>query len=147
MNNRQAQLEEAIGMMSQEIGTTKELLEMLFVPQAPMTTKGDNVVEERRAEQQAAKTTMRGKAASGHHTKLAPSHELNLPSQPYRIARRQTLRLDHPNLTMEQCQASHRGPWHQQDHRRKSELEEDQSQCAMCSTDSARTLRKTCTFT
>ena len=55
-------------MMSQEIGTIKELLERLFVPQAPKTTRGDNVVEERRTEQQAAKTNTRGKVASGHHT-------------------------------------------------------------------------------
>ena len=32
MNNCQAQLEEAVGMMSQKIGTIKELLERLFVP-------------------------------------------------------------------------------------------------------------------
>ena len=32
MNNRQAQLKEAIGVMSQEIGTIKELLERLFIP-------------------------------------------------------------------------------------------------------------------
>ena len=64
MNAHQVQLEEAIGMISQEIGTIKELLERLFVPQAPATTRGDNVVEERRTKQQAAKTTMRGKVAS-----------------------------------------------------------------------------------
>ena len=50
-------------MMSQEIGTIKELLEGLFVQQAPTTTRGDNALEERRAEQQAAKTTMLGKVA------------------------------------------------------------------------------------
>ena len=66
MNNCQAQLEEAIGMMSQEIGTIKELLERLFIPQALITTKGDNAVEERRIEQQIVKTTTCGKAASGH---------------------------------------------------------------------------------
>ena len=68
MNARQVQLKEAIGVMSQEIGTTKELLERLFVPQALMTTRGDNAVEERRTEQQAAKTTTRGKVASGRLT-------------------------------------------------------------------------------
>ena len=68
MNARQVQLEEAVGVMSQEIGTIKELLERLFVPQAPTTTRGDNAVEEWRTEQQAAKTTTRGKVASGHHT-------------------------------------------------------------------------------
>ena len=68
MNNRQTQLEEAVGMMSQEIGTIKELLERLFVPQAPTTTRGDNAVEERCAKQQAAKTTARGKVASGRRT-------------------------------------------------------------------------------
>ena len=30
MNNRQAQLEEAVGLMSQEIGTIKQLLERLL---------------------------------------------------------------------------------------------------------------------
>ena len=60
--------------MSQEIGTIKELLKRLFVPQAPETTRGDNAVEERRTEQQATKTTTRGKAASGRRTnsQLAP---------------------------------------------------------------------------
>ena len=48
--NCQAQLEEAVGMMSQEIGTIKELLKRLFVPQAPTATRGDNAVEKRRAE-------------------------------------------------------------------------------------------------
>ena len=47
MNARQVQLEEAVGVMSQEIGTIKELLERLFVPQTPVTTRGDNDVEER----------------------------------------------------------------------------------------------------
>ena len=68
MNNRHTQLDEAVGMMSQEIGTIKELLERLFIPQPLMTTRGDNAVEERRDEQQAAKTTTRGKVASGSRT-------------------------------------------------------------------------------
>ena len=46
MNNRQTQLEEAVGMMNQEINTIKELLERLFVPQAPTTIRGDNAIEE-----------------------------------------------------------------------------------------------------
>ena len=68
MTNHQAQLEEAVGVMSQEIGTIKQLLERLLVPRAPRTTKGDTAVEERRVEQQAAKTTMCGKAASRRRT-------------------------------------------------------------------------------
>ena len=68
INNCQAQLEEAIGAMSQEMSTIKEFLERLFVPQATMITRGDVVVEERHTEQQVAKTTMRGKVASGRHT-------------------------------------------------------------------------------
>ena len=32
MNAHQVQLEEAVGVMSQKIGTIKELLERLFVP-------------------------------------------------------------------------------------------------------------------
>ena len=51
MNARQVQLKEAVGVMSQEIGTIKELLKRLFVPEAPMTMRGDNVVEERHTEQ------------------------------------------------------------------------------------------------
>ena len=54
--------------MSQEISTIKGLLERLFVPQAPTTTRGDVTVEERRTEQQAALTTTRGKVASGRRT-------------------------------------------------------------------------------
>ena len=50
MNNHQTQLKEAVGMMSQEIGTIKEFLERSFVSQAPKTTRGDNAVEERCAE-------------------------------------------------------------------------------------------------
>ena len=65
INNRQAQLEEAVGAMSQEMSTIKELLKRLFVPQAPMTTRGDVAVEERRTGQQAAKTTTRGKVPLG----------------------------------------------------------------------------------
>ena len=68
MTNHQAQLEEAVGVMSQEIGTIKQLFERLLIPRAPAMTKGDTAVEERRAEQQAAKTTMRGKAALRHRT-------------------------------------------------------------------------------
>ena len=62
------QLEEAVGVMSQEMSTIKELLENLFVPQAPAMIRGDDVVEERRAEQQTAKTITRGKAAFGCRT-------------------------------------------------------------------------------
>ena len=51
IKNRQAQLKEAVGAMSQEMSTIKELLKRLFDPQAPTTTKGDVVVEERRTEQ------------------------------------------------------------------------------------------------
>ena len=47
MNNHQTQLKESIGMMSQEIGTIKELLERLFVPQAP---RGNDAVEKQRTE-------------------------------------------------------------------------------------------------
>ena len=68
MSNRQSQLEEAVGVMSQEIGTIKQLLEGLLVPRAPATKKGDTTVEERRAKQQAAKTTTRGKSALGRCT-------------------------------------------------------------------------------
>ena len=39
INNRQAQLEEAVGAMSQEMSTIKELLERLFVSQ-PDDNKG-----------------------------------------------------------------------------------------------------------
>ena len=49
MNANQVQLEEAVGMMSQEMSTIKELLER-FIPQAPATTRGDNAVEERRTD-------------------------------------------------------------------------------------------------
>ena len=52
INHRQAQLEEAVGAMSQEMSTIKELLERLFVPQGRMITRGD--------------VTTRGKVASRH---------------------------------------------------------------------------------
>ena len=85
--NHQAQLEEAIGAMSQELSNIKGFLERLFVPQAPTTTRGDAAVEERRTEQQAAKTTTRGKVASGRRTNSqqvpqsqAESTQLAVPS-------------------------------------------------------------------
>ena len=68
INHHQAQLEEVVRAMSQEMSTIKELLERLFVPQAPTITKGDVAVEERHTKQQADKTTMHGKVASGHRT-------------------------------------------------------------------------------
>ena len=68
IRDRQVQLEEAIGAMSQEMSNIKGLLERLLVPQAPTTIRGDVAVEERCTEQQLAKTTTRGKAASGHRT-------------------------------------------------------------------------------
>ena len=46
MTNRQAQLEEVVGVISQEIGAIKKLLERLLVPRAPTTTKGDTIIEE-----------------------------------------------------------------------------------------------------
>ena len=70
INHRQAQLEEAVEAMSQEMSTIKELLERLFVSQASTITRGDFAVEERRTEQQAAKTTTRGKVASRRHMNL-----------------------------------------------------------------------------
>ena len=68
MNAHQVQLEEVVGVMSQEMNTIKELLERLLIPQAPATKRGDDAVEERGAEQQAAKTTTSGKVASRHRT-------------------------------------------------------------------------------
>ena len=68
ISNRQAQLKEAVGVMSQKMSTIKGLLERLFVPQAPMTTRSDVAVEERRTEKQVAKTTTHGKVASGRRT-------------------------------------------------------------------------------
>ena len=46
MNNHQAQLEEVVGVMSQEISIIKQLLERLLVSPAPTTTRGDTTVEE-----------------------------------------------------------------------------------------------------
>ena len=68
MNARQVQLEEVVGVLSQEIGTIKELLKRLFVPQAPATMRGDNAVEEWCTKQQATKTTTNGKVALGRRT-------------------------------------------------------------------------------
>ena len=51
MANHQTQLEEAVGVMSQEICTIKQLLERLLVPRAPMVTKGETIIKERRTEQ------------------------------------------------------------------------------------------------
>ena len=66
MTNHQMQLEEVIGVMSQEIGTIKQLLERLLVPRALMATRGEIIIEEQPTEQQSAKTTVSGKVASGH---------------------------------------------------------------------------------
>ena len=64
MANRQMQLEETVGAMSQEISTIKQLLDRLVVPRAPTTTRGETAIEERRVEQQTAKTSTRGNVAS-----------------------------------------------------------------------------------
>ena len=106
ISNCQAQFKETAGVMSQEIDTIKQLLERLLILWVLVTTRGDTTVEERCIEQQAAKTTTRGKAASGRRTN---SRRLNLPIQPYQTIKRRTLRLDYPNLIMQRCQASHRG--------------------------------------
>ena len=103
MTNRQAQLEEAIKVMSQEIGTIKQLLKRLLVPRALKTTKGDTVAKERRAEQQAAKTAMRGKATSGHRTnsQQVPRSQVESTHSAAPNNKRHTPRLDHPDLIME----------------------------------------------
>ena len=44
--NRQMQLEETVGVMSQEIGTIKQLLERLVVPLALTTARGETIAEE-----------------------------------------------------------------------------------------------------
>ena len=68
MTNLHAQLEEPVGVMSQEIGTIKQLLKRLLVPRAPTETKGETAIEEQSIEQQAAKTTMHGKTTSRRRT-------------------------------------------------------------------------------
>ena len=68
MTNCQMQLEQAVGVMSLEIGIIKQLLERLLVPQALTTTKGVTAVKKWRTEQQAAKPTTRGKVALGRYT-------------------------------------------------------------------------------
>ena len=112
MNNRQVQLEEAVGVMSQEIGTIKQLLERLLVPWAPTTTKGDTAVEERRAEQQVAKTTTRGKATSGHCTnsQQVPQSWAESTHSVIPNSKKTNTKAGHPDLTMERCQASYQGP-------------------------------------
>ena len=45
MVNRQMQLGETVGAMSQEIDTIKQLLERPVIPQAPTTTRGETAVE------------------------------------------------------------------------------------------------------
>ena len=50
MTNRQTQLEEALRVMNQEIGTIKQLLDRLLAPRGLMATKGEAAVKERRAE-------------------------------------------------------------------------------------------------
>ena len=64
----QTQLEEIVRVMSQEISTIKQILERLVVPQAPTTTRGETIVKEHYVEQQAAKPTPLGNAASRHRT-------------------------------------------------------------------------------
>ena len=149
MNAHQVQLEEAVGMMSQEIGMIKELLERLFVPQAPATTKGDNIVKSSALSSKLLRPPRMAKWPQGvaRTPSTSPSQESNPPSRPYRIEIRRTLRLDHPGLTTKQYQASHRGPQHHSGRRRKSELEEGQSKRVTSLTYSARMPRKTCMFT
>ena len=108
MTNRQMQLEEAVGVMSQEIGMIKQLLERLLVPWTLTATRGKIVVEERLAEQQAAKTTTSGKAASGHrmNSQQVPCSQAESTHSAAMNSKMTLPRLDHPDLTMEWYRAS-----------------------------------------
>ena len=144
MTNCQAQLEEAIVVMSQEIGTIKQLFERLLVPRALMMTKGDIAIEERSVEQQATKTTTRGKTTSGSRTnsQQVPWSQAKSTHSTAPNSKKTHTKVGPSVLTMERYQASHRGSLHRKDHRRKSKLEEHRSRRAMCSTDLARTMKK-----
>lgn len=56
MPSRQMQLEKAVGAMSQEINTIKQLLERLVAPQAHMVIRGETAAEERPVEQQSLRS-------------------------------------------------------------------------------------------
>ena len=111
ITNRQAQLEETVGAMSQEIGTIKQLLKRLLIPRAPTATRGEAAIEERRAEQQASKTSTLSRAASGLHenSHQVPRSQVESTHSAAPNNKRTHTRLDHRDLIMERCQVSHRG--------------------------------------
>ena len=98
--------------MSQEIGTINQLLKRLIIPRAPKITKGETAIEGQRAKQQAAKTTMCGNAASGHHTdsQQVPCLQAKSTHSVAPNSKRTILRLDHLDLTMKLYLVSHQGP-------------------------------------
>ena len=83
MTNRQVQLEEAVGVMSQEIGTIKQLLERLLAPRAPTVTRGETTIEGRALSSKPLKPPHVVKRPQGIVRTLSrsPVRRLNLPTQ------------------------------------------------------------------
>ena len=136
-------------MMSQKMSTIKGLLERLFAPQAP-TRRGvalllkSDVLSIKLLRPPHVVKWPQGIAPT---RSKSPNLEPSRLSQPCQVAGRQTLRLDRPDLIMRQYQASHRGPQHHLDHKRRSELGEGKNQYATSSTDLAKMPRKICVST
>ena len=104
MNSRQAQLEEAVGVMSQDIGTIKELLERLLVPKS---RQQQGVISLLKSDALSSKLlrpphVVKWPQGIARTRSKSPSLWPNQPSQPYKAARKQILRLDHLGLTTEQ---------------------------------------------
>ena len=66
--NQQAQLEEMVEDTNQAVHTIKQLLEMIAIPPAQPTTRGQPIAEGLLVQQQVDKATTRRKVTSTHCT-------------------------------------------------------------------------------
>ena len=112
MTNRQAQLEEAVGVMSQEIGTIKQLLERLLVLRAPTATRVKLLLKSGAPSNKPLEPPHVVKRPQDVVQTLSrsPIRRPNLPTQLHQVVRGRTPRLDHPDLTTKRFRAFHRSP-------------------------------------
>ena len=112
MANRQTQLEEAIGVMSQEIGTIKQLLERLVVLQAPTTTRVKLLLKGGVLSSKPLKPPRVVMQPHGVAQTLNKSlvHRPNLHTQLHQTTKERIPKLDHLDPITELYRASHRAP-------------------------------------
>ena len=126
ISNHQAQLEEAIRTMSQEMSNIKGLLERLLFHkplrrQGVMSLSKSGALSSKLPKPPCVVRWPQGVART--HRK-SPSLGLSQLSLLCRAVEGRTLRLDQPDLIMKQCQASRQGLQHHLGLKRRNKLEE-----------------------